>query len=47
MGLELSISCIYEDIAVCLYEYTMDEAARTHKIALIKPRCQKALLDAE
>ena len=28
--IKLSISRIYEDIADCLYEYTMGEAAQSH-----------------
>ena len=32
--IELSISRIYEDIAVCRYEYTMGEAAQSHRTAL-------------
>ena len=32
--IELSILRIYEDIAVCLYEYTMGEAVQRHRTAL-------------
>ena len=45
--MELSISRIYEDIVVCIYEYTIGEAARSHQTALIKSRCGEVLLDAE
>ena len=32
--IELSISGIYEDIAICLYEKAMGEAAQSHWTAL-------------
>ena len=41
------ISSIYEDIAACLYEYTMGDAARSHRIALTKSRYRKVLLDTK
>ena len=45
--IELNISRIYEDIAVYIYEYTMGEAAQSHRTALIKSRCQKVVIDVE